>query len=88
MITLTGNLTIVVDVDRDISEAEVEDALMREAFLTDNLVRREVTATGTQLVIQLNVPMAAITGKGVPYLDAESTLRCLADAIATLNKNG
>ena len=88
MFKLTGGLTIVVHTDRDVSYAEVEDALQSEAFLTDYLINRSTRRGRTEFTISVHVPTSAITADGIPYLDAAQTLRSLADVITKLDAKG
>jgi hypothetical protein len=86
MLAFTGGLTVVLDLDREATYTEVENALNGEGFLsrTSYLINLSSTPGRTQLTISVHTPTEAITAAGVPKLPAVQVMRALADALDTV----
>lgn len=86
MLTFTGGLTVVLDLDREATYTEVENALNGEGFLsgTSYLINLSPTPGRTRLTINVHTPTEAITAAGVPELPAVQVMRALADALETV----
>lgn len=80
---LLGGLTVLMEMDRDVSYSEVEHALKAEGLPSDSyLINRQTLGNSTQLTISIHVPVSAITEAGVPPLYAGETLKLMAAAIS------
>lgn len=86
MLTFTGGLTVVLDLDREVTYTEVENALNGEGFLsrTSYLINLGATPGRTRLTISVHTPTETITAAGVPELPAVQVMRALADALETV----
>jgi len=86
MLTLTGGLSVVLDLDRETTYTEVESALNREGFVsgTSYLINLTNMPGRSRLQISLHVPMEAITAEGVPKMPAVQVMRSLANALETI----
>jgi hypothetical protein len=58
MLTLRGGLTVCLEVDRQVTYAEVEDALNREGFVspTSYLINLIALPESTQLTVRMTSP--------------------------------
>lgn len=86
MLNLTGGLIVVLDLDREVTYTEVEDALNGAGFLsrTNYLINLSPTPGRTRLTVSVHTPTEAITAGGVPELPAVQVMRALADALETV----
>jgi len=83
MLTLVGGLTVCLEVDRQVTYTEVEDALNREGFVssTSYLINLLALPESTRLTVSVHIPMEAITADGVPKMPAVQVMRSLASAM-------
>lgn len=86
MLTFIGGLAVVVNLDREVTYTEVENALNGEGFVsgTSYLINLSPTPGRTQLTISVHTPTESITAAGVPQLPAVQVMRALANALATI----
>jgi hypothetical protein len=86
MIRFTGGLSLVVEMDGNVSYSRVEDALNSQAIMDGYLINRAERSGSTQFTISVHVPTRTITGDGVPPMEAISTLRAVANALAEIDQ--
>lgn len=86
MLNLTGGLTVVLELDREVTYTEVESALNGEGFVsrTSYLINLNSMPGRTRLTVSVHTPTEAITAAGVPELPAVQVMRSLADALANV----
>lgn len=82
MLKLVGGVTVVLDLDRATSRAEVEDALVFAGFIGGASAVVHVTPYGdrTQLTIGIPAPMAEVSGREELDMPAVGVLEALASA--------
>lgn len=84
----TGGLGVIVEVDRNVSYAEIESALNGQAVLEGYSIDRTEIGAATRIHISVHVPTRRITAEGVPPLPAVGTLRAVADALDEIERTG
>jgi hypothetical protein len=83
MLKLVGGVTVVLDLDRSTSRAEVEDVLVLEGFVGGASPVIHVTPYGdrTQLTIGIPAPMTELSGRAELDMPAAGVLESLASAL-------
>lgn len=82
MLDLPSGLVVNLETDTSVTAADLEDALRSETSVPGFLIERTVIAGRAQFSISIHLPASAIVEQGGQNLDAVTTLRAVADALA------
>jgi hypothetical protein len=85
VLNLPSGLVVNLETDPSVTAADLEDALKSETSVPGFLIERTEIAGRAQFSISIQLPASAIVEQGGQKLDAVTTLRAVADALAKVN---